>query len=356
MFYGVDKANEANVFRTVFGVPYLDPATSLTHLGFNDLSTGIKTYIIQPGVRQTVLVMPNSVLQNAGWRYNESSAGSSTTVWGYKSATATTYSHGLIYRENILRMFSTGILLTPSAELNSFAGDGGIIETKSGDYIKYKNGKIQTSGTVETGVDINVTGPDNTSINGNVFYVDKTLSFTEKNVGQQIENLASLYASSYASFYWFLFNGGPSIYNKTSKAISGVNTGTDNKYTILVPNNAAIAQAIKDGLLPGNVTTGALPTTAPTNQVQLDLIRKFILYHIIQSESIASDGKKSDNFITLLQTESGGVTLVNVLNQPANLLITDKKLRTATVTELVSNQLGNRSIIHSINKYLNYNN
>jgi len=352
VFYGVNQAHSSNVFRTVYGVPYLDPATSLTLLAYADAGSGVKAYVTQPGVRQTLLVMPDAVVTAAGYRYNEASIGTSTTAWGYRTSPTASYSHNQIYRDNAFRLFKTGVLITPTGELASLAGSG-IVETQSGDYVKYKSGKIQTSGTVDSGVDINITKTDATSVNGVVYYVDAPLAFTDKNVGQHLQNLATQFPANYSSFYWFVSTS--SLYNTTTKAISGINTGIDNKYTMLVPDNAAITQAIKDGLLPGTKATGALPTAAPTNEAQKDLVRKFILYHIINGESVAVDGKKADNYLTLLQTEAGDNTLLNVLNQTSNLIITDRAGRTTQVNFAVSNQLSNRTLIHSISNYLNYN-
>lgn len=354
LFYGVNKANEANVFRTVFGVPYLDPNTSLTYNAFRDLSTGIKAYTLQPGVRQTILVMPDAVLDAAGWRYNQSSASGSNTAWGYKSPSSSSYSHSAIHRENILRMFTTGVLMTPTAEITSFAGEG-IVETKNGAYIKYKNGKIQTSGTLDTGVDLNITSVDNTSVNGSVYYVDGLLSFTENNVGDQIEKLATLYPDNYGLFFQLLQEGGTDVYTESNKSVTGVKTGIDYKYTFFIPDNAAITQAVKDGLLSGDKTTGVLKKTKDLRAPDFDLIRKFVLYHIVNGESIASDGKKTDSYITLLQSDDGSPTLLSVSNDPGDLTVVGYQNSSAKVIEAVSNQLGNRSVIHSINHYLNYN-
>ena len=348
-FYGLDKMHEANVFRTLFGVPYLDPRYGLTLQAYNESVTGIKPMITQPNVRFTLLITSDEILTATGWRYNEASIGSSTTAWGYKAPTATAYSHSSINRETILRLLKTGVI---PGELTNLAGEG-IVEALNGEYIKYKAGKVQTSGTVDSGVDLDLIKASTTAHNGTAFFLSGLLTFTEKNVGEHLEKLAARFPSSYASFYWFVLNS--SLYNKTTKAISGVNNGADNNYTMLCPDNAAIVDAIKQGLLPGNKTTGALPTAAPTNEAEKDLVRKFILYHIINGTSIAADGKKSDNFITLLQTESGDNTLVNVLNNPATLVITDNKNRQAIVTVPVSNQLSNRTLIHSLNTYLNYN-
>lgn len=352
LFYGVNKVQDANVFRMAFGVPYLDPGSSLTFQGYIDGSTGIKTYTTQPGVQQTLLIMPNSVLSAAGWRYNESSASTTNTAWGFKAASSSSYSHTAFYKDNILRMFKTGVLITPEAAITSFAGSG-IVETQSGDYVKYNNNKIQTSGTVDSGTDLNVSAPIQSG-NGVVYYVDGMLSYSEKNVGQHLQDLATKYPSSYSSFYWLVNNSTKTIYNTSTKAISGVNAGIDNKYTIFAPDNAAISQAVKDGLLPGNATTGVLINKAPSD-AEAEVIRKFILHHIINGESIVTDGRKADNYLTLYQTEAGDNTLVNVLNEVDNIILTDRAGRTSRVTLATSNQLSNRTIIHSINNYLNYN-
>lgn len=352
VFYGVSETQHANVFRTVYGVPYLDPATNMNYRGYAEEITGIKTYATQAGVRQTLLVMPDAVLIAGGYRYNEGSASLTASAWGYRPSPTGSYAHNLIYRDNILRIFQTGVLITPTGELTNFGGSG-IVESQSGDYVKYSGGKIQTSGTVDSGIDISIVKTDKTSVNGVVHYVDGILSFTEKNVGQHLENLATKYPDSYGSFYWFVLNS--SIYNTTTKAISGLNTGIDSKYTLFAPDNNAIAQAIKDGLLPGTKATGALPATAPTNEAQKDQVRKFILYHIINGESVVTDGKKADNYLTLLQTEAGDNTLVNLLNEPGSLIITDRASRTSQTHLATSNQLSNRTIIHSITNYLNYN-
>src|SRR5690606_33945135 len=120
IFYGVNKANEANVFRTVFGVPYLDPEARMTFYGFSDLSTGIKAYVLQPTVRQTVLLTPDNVLEAAGWRYNDANA----QPCEYKSASSSSYSHNNIYGENMRHIMTTGLLLTPQNEILDFSGEG----------------------------------------------------------------------------------------------------------------------------------------------------------------------------------------------------------------------------------------
>ncbi|MBW4889956.1 fasciclin domain-containing protein [Mucilaginibacter sp. HMF5004] len=350
ILYGVNKPQESNVFRTIYGIPYLDPKTNMTYQANSYLPTGIKAQITQPTIKNTLFIMSDSVMALNGWRYNEASVSTSATAWGFKSSSSSSYAHNLIYRDIALRMFSTGVL--PGVDLTSLSGTG-IIETINHEYIKYNNNRIQTSGTVDSGTDLKVLKTDATAINGTAYYVDGLLSFTNLNVGQHIQNLATLYPASYSSFYTFLSTS--PFYNTTTKAIIGIGTSTDNNYTIFVPTNAAISNAIKAGLLPGNKTTGALPASAPTAALDIDLVRKFILYHIINGASVVPDGKKANTFITMLVNETGGATYVNITNQPGSMVVTDHKGVNANVVVSTSNNLSNRTVIHTIDNYLNYN-
>jgi len=352
ILYGVSKPQYANVFRTLYGVPYLDPAFYMTYMAYSYQPTNIRLSLTQPSVKHAIFVMPDAVLTAAGWRYNEGSAGVTTTPWGYKSATASSHNHGQSYRDIILRILKTGVVLDPKEELNDLSGSG-IVETLNGEYIKYNNYKIQTSGTLDAGTMLNVTKTINSAVNGPAYLVDGLLTYSEKKVSEHIEKLATAYPTAYGSFWWFL--KGSTAYNANSKDISGVNLGADYNYTVLIPSNQAISDAIKAGLLPGNATTGALPTANPTSQADIDKVRKFILFHIINGASIVPDGKKSDNYLTLLQTEAGDATLVEVVNAKDNMVVFDRKGRQANVINATSNQLSSRTVIHTIDNYLDYN-
>jgi len=352
-FYGTSKSQEANVFRTVYGVPYLDPKGSMTLQDFLFIANGIKFQITQPSVKNTLFIMNDDVLAANGWKYNEVSIGTGTTAWGFKAATSSSYSYSTPYRDIIFRMFGNGVV--PNLDIPSLAGSG-IAETINHEFIKYKAGKIQTSGTVDAGVDLNVIKTDATSINGTVYYVDGMLSFTNNNVGYHLQKLATQYPASYSSFYYFLSTAPNTLYNPTTQAIAGVSASVDVNYTILVPTNAAISAAIKAGYLPGTKATGALPTAAPSSAADQDLVRKFILYHIINGNSLPVDQRtRTDNYITLLQSETGASTFLNVYNQPNSMTIIDKQnILTNVINDATSNQLSNRAIIHSIDNFLHY--
>src|SRR5690606_485020 len=134
-----------------------------------------------------------------------------------------------------------------------------------------------------------------------------------------LEKLAAQYPDQYGDFFWIISNTNM-IYSAANKAIAGIRTGVDYKYTIFAPTNAAIVEAVKVGLLPGNTATGALKKTTLT-QPDMELVRKFVLYHIVDGESIAIDGKKSDTYLTMLQNDIGTPLLVEVANSPSQLTI-----------------------------------
>lgn len=348
--YGTLVSQEANVFRTVYGVQYLDPKCFMTLQAFSNGATGIKLQTTQPTVKHTLFLMNDDVLRAAGWDYNESKAGTGTTAWGYKAPTATSYSYSTPYRDNIYRIFGTGVVA--NLDIADVSGTG-IAETINHEFIKWNAGKIQTSGTVDAGADLNVIKKDATSVNGTAYYVDGVLSYTANNVGYHLQKLAAKYPASYSSFYFFLSTAPPSLYNQTTQVIAGMSASVDVNYTVLVPTNAAITQAVKDGYLPGNTTTGAIPTSAPSSAADLEKVRKFILYHIISGASLPVDGRtRSDNYITLLQNDQGAATFINVVNTPNAMVVSGGQGRANVINDATSNQLSNRTIIQSIDRYL----
>jgi uncharacterized surface protein with fasciclin (FAS1) repeats len=125
-------------------------------------------------------------------------------------------------------------------------------------------------------------------------------------------------------------------------------------YTIFIPTNAAITNAVKAGLLPGTVATG-VPIFNSAVATDRDLVSKFIQYHILDKNSVATDGRKAGAYITLLQDSHGNPTYVTVINAvPNNMSLKDAYGNTANVVLLKSNNLSNRCVIHSIDNVLKY--
>ena len=125
-------------------------------------------------------------------------------------------------------------------------------------------------------------------------------------------------------------------------------------YTSFVPNNAAIVQAVKDGLLPGTVATG-VPNFAPTLQSDKDLVNNFILNHILNKVTVVPDGKKIGTYETLFKNVSGDAGQLSITSALNSMQIKDNYNRTSNVVIANSNNLADRCVIHLIDGYLKYN-
>jgi uncharacterized surface protein with fasciclin (FAS1) repeats len=126
-------------------------------------------------------------------------------------------------------------------------------------------------------------------------------------------------------------------------------------YTVFVPTNAAIVQAVKDGVLPGNTTTG-VPKFTGLTESEKEKVSDFILYHILAKKSLIPNGKEPGpggaTYETLLKNAAGEVIAVNVFNQAGGMQVGDINNRKANVIASKSNNLSNRTIIHLIDNYL----
>jgi hypothetical protein len=159
--------------------------------------------------------------------------------------------------------------------------------------------------------------------------------------------------------HFFKFVAGSSLWNASNKSILGVDAGSF--YTLFVPTNEAIEDAVKAGLLPGDRATGA-PLFAGAQQTQAfrNAVERFISYSIINKATVAADGKKTGNQPTLLKDNKGDSRLIQIsyLNaaNPMSMEVKDDSAEgnKASINYSFSNNLTNRALIHSINKVLNF--
>ncbi|WP_316783706.1 fasciclin domain-containing protein [Pedobacter frigiditerrae] len=335
--YGVNKAQDASVFSTVYGNVNLDPDYFIMKqaLNFFGLTFPIKT----ASLNYAVVMIPDATLKKMGFYYDAFFP--SAPIRGDNAA--------------LKRILQAHII--PLGDRNpNFATGSGILETSNGEYIKYANGKLSSSGTSDSTLVAKQTIPVdsvNTAVNGVAVYGKEALTPTPLQIARHIERYGTLVTDPYYDFYQYLKTS--QIYNATSGAINGVSDGVF--YTVLIPTKAAIVQAVKDGLLPGNSTTG-VPTYNPTDFIGINQVSRFIQYHIINKTAIASDGQKTGSYETLYKDDNGNTSLVRVTtNTTSSLIFTDVTNRTANALlgpSDRSNVLSNRAVIHQINNYLKY--
>jgi len=213
------------------------------------------------------------------------------------------------------------------------------------------------SGNIDAG-NFLVRDSSKTFINGTVHYMHEyvpatklstggLLTFTENQVGTHLLALSTKYPTIFGYFYSYLTAS--AIW--TSPQINGMVAG--GFYTVFVPTNAAITQAVKDGLLPGNTTTGA-PTFNPTAQADKNKVTRFLQYHILNKNIVATDGVKNGAYATMLADSNTDPTYITIINQVDNMQLRDAYNNSATVILMRSNNLSNRTLIHAIDKVLRY--
>lgn len=337
-FYGANKVQKSNLFYSVYTSAYLDPKFTLATRLYND-GSGLKEMISNINTKYTLFLPTDALLRSLGYDYDIT-----RQQWNYTVNGVTTT--GPVPRSNLLRFLYNGIVPTPNGELNNIATTSGIIRTGDldlpGEYIKWDNNKVYAAGNEEVGnAAVNVIGYEDQQ-NGRTYYIDKLLQYTEKAQGLKIKSLSETPSSQYLSFFNYLKNS--YIYDPATGKIQGVALGTS--YTFVIPNNAAIAKAVIDKVLPAS--------NNPGSQLEKDQIAEFIRYHILATKTASDDGLTTGQFETLRKNSFDDKTYVTVESTPGTLSFKDKNFRIATYIKSLSNNLADRSLIHLVDNYLLY--
>lgn len=353
IFYGINKTQEANVFRTVYSRAYLDPRYSLMARAID--GSDLRSAVTVPSLKYTMFMISNASMALAGFNFNED-----TGQWGYTApGVSTVYDATSLARLN--RFVQTSVLKTPNGEFDNLSGEG-VAETFNGEYVKFKGNRIYASGNADEGSSVTVDS-SKTAVNGKVYYTSGLLKFAENTVtlGSTLEKLATSTDNSVSSRFSHFFNylSNSSLWTASGKLILGVEPGAF--YTLLVPSNAAIEDAVREGRLPGNRSTGQpVFASAQQTQAQKIAVEHFILYSLINKTSVAADGQKTGNFATLLKNNVGDSRILNVsygtTTNPSTMEIHDDSAQKAkaSISYSYSNNLSNRALIHSIDKVLNF--
>lgn len=356
-FFGINKPQEANVFRTVFGHAYLNPNYSLMTRAMNG-SADVRDYVTAPGVQTSIFLISDADLANAGFSFDESQM-----RWGYeKPNSGLPISYGVQPLALVNRLAVTSIL---TEKIENFSGEG-VVEALNGEYIKYKQNKLYASGNIAEGTEVTIT-ETRPAINGNAYVTNGMLKFAEDeiNLGYTLKSLATssdpVVANSYSYFYEYL-KGSDLWTNDAKTLIDGVEVGAF--YTLFVPSNDAIKEAVKAGRLPGDPVTGIPNFNKKTQSAVLkNAVEKMIRYSIMNmpvNSSIAVDGKKDGAFTTILKNEFNDSRILTVRydanRMPSSMELVDDTAvpNVAGVNLSVSNNLSNRALIHSINKVLKF--
>jgi uncharacterized surface protein with fasciclin (FAS1) repeats len=335
-FYGTDACQQANVFHSVYGNVLLDPKYSFMRRALERMSMNLTLKI--PTIRYMLILVSDQKLYEMGFDYD-----------AYNTSDPIRFNGGNGTPE-MREVLMAHIIPLGNDPLPDLSGKG-ILESYAGEYVKFNQMKMSSSGTLngptETqqiridsiSIGNNLSGP----LNGVAVYLNGGLSSSNTNIGFFLKNIGADQASSpFNSFYKYLIAS--TLYSVTDGVVKGIELGLN--YTMLIPNNEAIASAVANNDLP--------TATAPTAQADIDKVTRFIQYHIARN-SFAIDGKKTGYFQSLCKDIDGNAqSLQVVLNQVNRLQLKDNKNRVIETDVPQSNQLGQRVMVHLINGYLNH--
>ncbi|MBW4889142.1 hypothetical protein KXQ82_05420 [Mucilaginibacter sp. HMF5004] len=365
LFYGTTKAQATNVFATVYGRIYLDPDYSIMAKAFS-FFTSFRTNLTNPAFKYTVVMIPDVTLRALGYGINASAGGNTTPGSGITftlpSGSTTAGSEALL-----LRTLNLGIFLTPNNELSNLSGTGiyatAGLNSAAPEVVKYSNNQFFAAGNQDANTTVTVNPAYITCSNGIVYYpvssnnniliptpVANSVGTAIFNKGQ-VAPVNGVGGDPYYMFYKYL--SGTLLWNSSTKAIQGIDIGTD--YTIMIPSNTAMQDAVNNGWLPGT-GSGAVktPNFAPSAPADVSLVSNFIKYHIIKANQIIPDGKKSGRYVTMLFSNDGNNVATQFNNNLNNLQVIDGQFRVANVGPVNSIVLADRTVILSIDNYLQY--
>jgi len=343
IFYGTNKVQDANVFSSVYGKAYLDPDYSImTSL----MNLDLKYQVSNIYQKYTLFLVSNAAFNAAGFTADPTVSNVVNEQWRYTppgGGTVLTGSSALVRLQRILNMH-----VVPGRDITDLSASG-VALTTSGEFVKYGANQVIAAGNLDAATVANVTNKK-TAKNGTVYYIDKLLQFSEKQIAKHIEALGTATTSEFYPFWQYLKNSG--IYNTTTFEIQQVASGSF--YTIFIPNKAAIIAAVNAGLLPGTGTApNMVPNYAPTLPADKEKVNNFIYYHILNKKNIATDGQESGTFETLFKFSNGDPSTIFVNNSTPNIItLNDMLNRSANVVTASSNNLSTRCTIHLIDNYL----
>ncbi|MBD0832190.1 fasciclin domain-containing protein [Aestuariibaculum sediminum] len=344
-FYGTNKIQASNLFFSVYTSAYLDPDFTLATRLFND-GSGYREIASNIYRNYTLFLPSDEVLMGLGFDYDIN-----RSEWVYNSPETGNEVRGSLARARIARVLYNGIVPTPNMEMNDLSGSG-IIRSGDfdlpGEYIKWESNQVYAAGNEVLGNRVNILGYEDQQ-NGRTYYIDNILEFSEEFQGVDLAELATEAGSQYEYFYEYLKSSG--LYDEASGAIDGVELGTP--FTFVIPSNDAIMQAVMDGVLPGDAVTG-VPNFTPANDTEREGIANFVKYHFLATRTASDDGLINGLTETLLKTEFGEKTYVNIVSAPGDLSFVDAGNRVANYIPLESNHLADRTLIHLVDNYLLY--
>jgi len=391
LFYGSKSCIKSSYFETVYSEILLNP-------GYSFLNSAITTYFnltLQQELRKcelngytqenyTILMPSDEMFRNDGFNwvwlsgstYGFTNTNSGSTLGSFDAPTRMqrlVRSHIFKRLKNEQVNCALTNFITDPAFASAYGGYSYAVNDY-GDMIRYKNNQIQMVGNFDDNNDVVTATPYKTFLNGQILKIDKLLQYskrvsmpsapggyTSRNLIDYILDASSknVFMDKFKNYLILCLKG------ETSDLVGLSN---DIPYTIFMPTNTAMDNAVKNGDLPSYALLQSGDAAAK------DKASKFILYHILKGKLFMDDGL---SYImpndAVIREETWPTALKNVIDNTylavrkdasGNLIVSSQslsagktysaKVRTATVTRGItrSNFFGGKAVIHEINDYL----
>ena len=334
--YESKRVLEPNVFTCVPGILFIDKNYSTLLYVLNDAN--MLSSLSNPDADVTLFATTNEKLEEYGIRYNATNSvvefrSPADGKWNAMSTTDKVYfAQDQIYK----------------GRLSDFSGEGGFVETTSGNYINYSNntvaaGENQSSGRLAVTNEV-----IENEINGYVVKVDNPI-MSRYVMGQYLASDPDV------SDFTKLLTDARLLDVRyrdpvTKEVIPNLKfLAAADYWTGFIPTNEAMAKARAEGIIPAKY---------PTTTSGKDSVNSFIMYHFVRDDVVFDDGNKSGNFKTnrTYKNEEGVNTNATMLitNNYHNLTITDVSQQTITLDHAKANILVRKGVCHKIDTVLKY--
>lgn len=348
LFYSVNKVQETDAFSTVYRDILLDPEYTVMYRAL--VATENNFQLRNKVAHQQVFLINNQQFEDLGISYSatENSWEIDNVDWEDVSVLSV-----------LDRLINLNIIFHGKSSSNfvDISSGFGIVETNNGEYIRYNNGRVWGPGQrINTAATISEV--KDTMANGVAYQLSRPLIFTNENIGAFLES-----NNNYREFFRYLEKSANSVlegaesqddksrmnYDPETKTIPDI--PLNDVHTYLIPNKAAIDQAVADGLLP---EIGRADFT----QAEQEMVNRFLKFHVLRRRIISPNQGYNDVAYTNYKDNDGDTYVSIDSNTENKLIIYDRKGRraevTATGTSAHTNVLANRAIIHLIDNYLDY--
>jgi hypothetical protein len=293
--FQTDNVIKSRFFETVYSEIFLNPAHTLLNQAYvNFYSTGLREDLMKSALngysseRYTMLNFSDELLKEDGFSY-------STLSNSFSNSLMSTGSDDRLKRLIRMHIFPGLKNNEIDSERTDFSGGNisygqwGFTVNYYGDAIRFKDNQLQAAGNIEDKTFVNLTQVDDYN-NGVVFNVDKLLQYSPRETAAGDTRWQDITLWKYLdrarkenpNVSLFVDYVERCLKNPDNDDLDGIKP--ENYYTVLMPNNLAMQQAITRGYLQ------ALASVTTDNKEALAQATKFVNGHILQGRVLVDDG------------------------------------------------------------------